>query len=358
MSRDSPQDLPPELREAFEQDVNGDSAEDERPGPEDLWALLGSAKTPSSALPDASETWAEVRRHVEGDSESPGETRSSPGEADPEASPRVRRSSRSGTHRRVGWRVGTAVAVLLIVALGAWFWQRPIAVTAAPGTSVTHVLPDGSTVELNGGSRLTYPRSFSTVAVLEDQRRTVRIQGEAYFDVESAERPFVVRTRTAQVEVVGTAFAVRTDPGGAATHVALAEGTVRVRGRAASGSGTTLRPGETVRVGSEGRTSAPADTSIRRVTAWRRGGFAVTAQPLPVIAQALERQFGPSVRLSPAIPEAVTSSPLTLYYSAGVDIETILNDLAMARGLSYRSTASGYVLSPADASRLPRGANK
>jgi hypothetical protein len=77
-----------------------------------------------------------------------------------------------------------------------------------------------------------------------------------------------------------------------------------------------------------------------------------------VIAQALERQFGPSVRLSPAIPEAVTSSPLTLYYSAGVDIETILNDLAMARGLSYRSTASGYVLSPADASRLPRGANK
>lgn len=351
MSRDSPQDLPPELREAFEQDTNGDAAEDETPNPEDLWALLESAKPPASALPEASETWTEVRRHIESGAESMDE-------AGREASSRTQRPPRSRSRHRVGWRAGAVVAVLLIAAVGAWLWQRPVTVPAAPGTSVTHTLPDGSTVELNGGSRLTYPRTFSTVALLEDRKRSVEVRGEAYFEVQSAERPFVVQTRTAQVEVVGTAFAVRTDPGGDATHVALAEGTVRVRGRAASEHATTLRPGETVRVGSEGSISAPADTSIRRVTAWRRGGFAVTAQPLPAIARVLERQFGTSVRLSSAIPDAVTSSPLTLYYSENVGVETILNDLSMARGLSYRSTANGYVLGPTNDPQLPNGASE
>lgn len=351
MSRDSPQDVPPELRRAIEQAPSDDSTSEDGLELEELWSLLGSAKPPSSALPEASDTWTGVRRHIESDSESSD---------DDARSSRVReqRSSRRRARRRTGWRWGAAVAVLLIAALGAWLWQRPVAVTAASGTSVSHTLPDGSTVELNGDTRLTYSRTMSTVALLEDQRRTVHLRGEAYFEVRAAERPFVVRTRTARIEVVGTAFAVRTTGNRSQTHVALAEGTVRVQGREAPKQAVTLQPGEAVQVESDGPTAPPADTSFQRVTAWRRGGFAVTAQPLPAIARALERQFGTPVHLSPALSPEVTSSPLTLYYSQDVDVEIVLHDISMARDLSYRPTTEGYVLGPAKDARSPSGSSE
>lgn len=347
MSRDSPEDLPPVLQEAIEQEAN-----EESPDLEELWVLLESAKPPSSALPDASNTWTGVRRHVESTIES------SEDDARP-SKERTQRASRSRARRRFGWRWGTALAALLIAALGAWLWQRPVAVTTPPGTSMTQTLPDGSTVELNGDTRLAYSRTMSTFALFEDHQRAVRLQGEAYFDVRSAERPFVVRTRTARIEVVGTAFAVQTVKDRSQTHVALAEGTVRVQGRdTAPDRAVTLHPGQAVHVGIDGATSTPADTSVLRVTAWRRGGFAVTAQPLPAIAQALERQFGTPVRLSPTLPPKVTSSPLTLYYSQDVGVETILHDISMARGLSYRPTTEGYVLGPANDARPPSGSSE
>ncbi|MFB6230401.1 MAG: FecR family protein [Salinibacter sp.] len=342
MSRDSPHDLPPALREALTEERADDGGRD-APTFEALWDLLGPVKPPSSALPDASDTWADVRRNLDSDA-APPDTNAT------EA--RARRPPRSRVHhRRVRWRWGVAAIVLLVVAVGAWLWQRPVAVTAAPGTSVTRTLPDGSVVELNGGTRLTYPRTMSTLAFLEDQRRTVHLQGEAYFEVRSADRPFVVRTQTARIEVVSTAFAVRTNVDGRKTHVALAEGTVRVR--SASMDTVTLQAGEAVHVGKEGLVSPPADTSIRRVTAWRRGGFAVTAKPLPAVVRALERQFGTPIRLSSKLSPKVTSSPLTLYYSQDVNVETILHDLSVAQGLSYRPTAQGYVIAPSNRTRQP-----
>lgn len=346
MSRDSPQDLPPDLRRAIKQAPSDNSTGEDGPDLEALWALLGSATPASSDLPEASETWAGVRRHIESEAEASGDA---PGAAEDRAA----RPPQSKASHRSAWRWGAVALVVLAVGLGAWLWHRPVVVTATPGTSVTHSLPDGSTAELNGGTRLSYSRTMETVALLEDARRGVRVQGEAYFEVRSAERPFVVRTAAARIQVVGTAFAVQTDEERDRTHVALAEGAVRVEGRSAPDRAVTLQPGEAVQVDVDGPTAAPSDTSFHRVVAWRRGGFAVTAQPLPAIAQVLERQFGTPVRLSPAIPDEVTSSPLTLYYSQDVDVETILHDLSMLRNLSYRPSTNGYVLEPAGKSRSP-----
>ncbi len=350
MSRDSPQDLPAELREAIEQEAGGEFAHESTRALEDLWVRLGSTKPPDSALPDASDTWSEVRRHLDAELETTDDA------ADSSRS-RVQRSSRAKRRWRTGWHWAVAAAVLLIAVLGVWLWQRPITVSADPGRTASHTLPDGSSIELNGDSRLTYSRTLSTFDLLEDQRRTLRLQGEAYVEVQSAERPFVVRTSTAQIEATGTAFAVQSDPD--KTHITLAEGSVRVQGRAAPNQAVTLNPGEAVLVGQAGPLSPPSDTSIQRVTAWRRGGFAVTAEPLSAIAQALERQFGTPITLSPDLSTNVASSPLTLYYSQNVKVETILHDIAMARGLSYRSTAqNGYVLGPADRAHPPSGASK
>ena len=266
--------------------------------------------------------------------------------------PRRPASSRSVQHRLQRW--GSAVVAALLLVGAVWWWAQPVDVTAVSGTTVTRTLPDGSTVELHGDTRLTYPRTLETVSVLEAERRVVRLEGEAYFEVESGPRPFIVQTPSMRVEVMGTAFTVRSRPGEADdAHVALAEGRLRVTTRADTSINIALRPGQAVTVGTDGALTAVRDTSIERITAWRRGGFAATARPLPVLAQALERRFGQPIRLSASIDAETRSDPLTLYYSQGAALETILHDVSMARGLTYRSTAQGFVLVQADDRQSP-----
>jgi ferric-dicitrate binding protein FerR (iron transport regulator) len=335
MSRDDPK-LPPELQEALEQASSDDGRASDL---EDMWALLDGAAPADEALPDADDTWAAVRDHIE-DEETDEATR----RAADRSSRRVHRPS-----ERWGWRWGSAVAVAVVLAVATWWWTQPVEVAAVPGTTIAHTLPDGSTVELYGDTRLTYPRTFATIPFLEAEQRVVQIRGEAYFEVESGERPFVVQTPSVRVEVVGTAFSVRSRPGETNdAHVALAEGRLRVTDRAASRTTLTLRPGQAATLHPDGTLAAVRDTSLERITAWRRGGFAVTDRPLPALAQALERRFGASVRLSASIAPEARTAPMTLYYSEDADLETILHDVALARGLTYRSTAQGYVLVRAD----------
>lgn len=338
MSRDPSPDMPPELRDALKNAPTDGAPDPEGADYDDLWALLDAGKPPSSAVPNAEDTWRDVQAHLD----ATGEARTDPTTARrqrPAHPPRSRRSDRPN------WAWSTAAIVVLLVAVGAWLWSQPVSVTASPGSTLTYTLPDGSSVELNGGARLTYPRSLATISLLEDDRRSVVLQGEAYFEVESLRRPFVVNTTSAEVEVLGTAFSVRTDRA-SRTHVALAEGRVQVKGRTGAGSPVTLLPGQAVRVEASGAVSPPADTSLERVTAWRYGGFAATAQPLPAILEALEQQFGAPIQLGASVPRDARSRPLTLYYSNEVGVETVLHDISMARGLSYRPTSDGgYVLS-------------
>lgn len=332
MSRDPAPNVPPELRAVLEQEADDTEAELEL---EKMWGLAEHGAPPDEALPEADSTWAEVRGHIEKED---AET-----EPRPETRSPRRPASRQAARSRL-WSWGSAVAVVLLLVIAGW-WSRPIEVTAVSGTTVDHTLPDGSTVELHGDTRLIYPRTFAAFSFLEADRRVVRLQGEAYFEVESGERPFVVQTSSMHLEVVGTAFSVRSRPGERDdAYIALVEGRLRVNNRVGTGHKQTLYPGEVATLGSEGTLKAVRDTSIERITAWRRGGFAVTARPLPGLTQALERRFGRPVRLDASISPDTRSTPMTLYYSQGAALETILNDVSMARGLTYRATARGYVL--------------
>lgn len=59
-------------------------------------------------------------------------------------------------------------------------------------------LPDGTTVWLNAGSMLVYPDRFS------DNKRSVKLEGEGYFEVVRDEKaPFFVETDGMVVNVLG-----------------------------------------------------------------------------------------------------------------------------------------------------------
>ncbi|HWP81405.1 MAG TPA: FecR family protein [Bacteroidota bacterium] len=66
------------------------------------------------------------------------------------------------------------------------------------------VLHDGSKVLLSAASELVVPK------MLAGKPRRVSLKGEAYFSVHTSDDAFIVSTEYADVEVVGTAFNVRT----------------------------------------------------------------------------------------------------------------------------------------------------
>lgn len=359
-----------------------DSADDDRRREyERLWALLQSDVESSY---DVDRAWNELAQDLDldpsgADADSSSDAAASTDVSDdvsapadaPRSGTRLERDPAAGRAadsasetRFVGWRAGIGAALALFLAIGAvtvW-WQQPVSVHTAAGEQATVSLPDGSTVEMNGGSRLQYPRGFAVLPGISQDARTVRFEGEAFFSVRPGERPFRVRTENAQVDVLGTKFNLRArrHAGTPRTEIVLTEGRVRLQGQeAGSGSGAAARPsvpkavvldapGSRSRI--EGRSTSPTMPDVidlKYAAAWRNGGFAVQDRPLPAILRDLELQFGTPLQLE---ADRTEPRPMTLHYAPTVTLEAILGDICVVQGLQYQKTQQGYALVPADRS--------
>lgn len=144
------------------------------------------------------------------------------------------------------------------------------------------VLPDGTKVWLNAGSRLAYPSVF-------EKERKVRLSGEAYFEVAKNEKmPFIVSTKTVDIKALGTRFNVFNYPGAEYASVYLKQGSVKVYFPAAESKGLLLQPEQ--RVVQQGNT-------LKRETAdpddllWREGIYSFKKQKLGSIIKKLELYY-------------------------------------------------------------------
>ncbi len=86
-------------------------------------------------------------------------------------------------------------------------------------------LPDGSKVQVNVASSITFPTAFTGAA------RKVKMTGEAYFEVAHLASPFEVEANEMQVEVLGTRFNVNAYEDEAVMKTTLLEGAVRLKSR-------------------------------------------------------------------------------------------------------------------------------
>ncbi|GAB4196927.1 MAG: FecR domain-containing protein [Thermoflexibacter sp.] len=86
------------------------------------------------------------------------------------------------------------------------------------------LLADGTQIFVNRESKITYPKKFS------EKTRRVKLEGEAFFQVQSdKEKPFIVETQSVEIQVIGTAFNVKSAFALQRTEVVVQEGKVLVR---------------------------------------------------------------------------------------------------------------------------------
>lgn len=323
--------LPPDLR---------DVPPEEHAQLERVWAMLGDA--PPATTPAATEdAWHRLRAQIEPPDAASG--------AAPAPEPRVRRdrpAARPSRQRRRWAAPVAALAVLAIVAVvGLRQWAAPITVQASGETQVV-ALPDGSTATLGTDATLTYRRGFGALVGAPEVRQ-VALVGEAFFDVESGEAPFVVRTFNAEVEVLGTRFGVRAFWREETTRVTVEEGRVRVGGggesvELAAGEGSTVAVPEGAAPEAAAVPTAPTQADVERETVWREGGIAFTTVPLAAAFAEIERRFGVEIALGSGVP---TDADVTAFYATTPDVRTVLGDLCAAYGLQFRATSRGFEVS-------------
>jgi ferric-dicitrate binding protein FerR (iron transport regulator) len=83
-------------------------------------------------------------------------------------------------------------------------------------------LADGSVIYIAGNSLFSYPQEF------KQGSRNVELKGEAFFDIApNPARPFIIETEEALVQVLGTAFNVKTS-NGRGFELCVDRGTVKV----------------------------------------------------------------------------------------------------------------------------------
>jgi ferric-dicitrate binding protein FerR (iron transport regulator) len=84
------------------------------------------------------------------------------------------------------------------------------------------ILPDGSKIWLNAGSRFKYYRTYDI------KSREVFLDGEAYFDVEKSKHPFIVHTSHIDIIVLGTTFNVKSYSEDENIETTLVEGKIQI----------------------------------------------------------------------------------------------------------------------------------
>lgn len=134
-----------------------------------------------------------------------------------------------GKSRSLYYYISRIAAVFFIGILLYFVYQYQIAevktieLSAADTTSTGNRLPDGTLIALNANTTIEYPEKF------DEDRRKVKLQGEAYFDVApDSSKPFVIEAREATITVLGTAFNVKAHEQDMAVEVLVEEGIVRL----------------------------------------------------------------------------------------------------------------------------------
>ncbi len=143
-------------------------------------------------------------------------------------------------------------------------------------------LSDGTHVYLNSGSKIKYPVRF-----LNNSKREVFLDGEAYFEVKKNDRaPFVVNTEELNTVVLGTKFNVSSYKNEFNTSTVLVEGAVRVEG---GGKATEIEPGERAVI-EDGSISVDA-VNVEKHIAWTKGKLFFVDDSFELILKELERHF-------------------------------------------------------------------
>lgn len=224
---------------------------------------------------------------------------------------------------------------------GAWWASRPAPEEVARsefesprGVNTVETLPDGSLLELGGGTRVT-------VAMGPRSRRIELHEGELYVTVQKdPARPFSVDTGRLEVTATGTAFNVLRTEG--RTTVTVAEGSVAAayEGHSSARRNVPVASNQQLVYSHRTRGVEVHETDPAIAIAWRTGTLKFNGEPLSEVIASVNRYAARRI-----VVEDARVAALGILSTVGVDssegIDSWLASLAVSFPVAVETLADG-----------------
>ncbi len=166
-----------------------------------------------------------------------------------------------------------------------------IEIVSPHGARTKFQLPDGTLGWLNGGSSLKYTNNFLT-------KRKIDLIGEAWFEVaHNVQKPFVVHTKSLDVQVLGTKFNVTAYPEENVTEVVLQEGKVNVNGLKGLFK-VDLKPNEKFTFDNGLQSGTIQEVNANQFSAWKDGLMVFRNEPLSEVLKRVSRWYNVEIILN------------------------------------------------------------
>lgn len=209
--------------------------------------------------------------------------------------------------------------------------------TTEKGEKARVTFSDGTQVILNAASTLQFPKEFQGL------NREVYLDGEAYFKVaHDSEHSFVVHTRNAKVQVLGTEFNIRGWDEDSSVDVAVRNGKVAVNSSESlqqNSSEVILTQGQFTSV-KKGENPIPAqEVNVENYLLWTNGGLHFDNVSFSGVVKQLERKF--DVQISVA-DSGIMDVPFTSTFRQA-EISEVLKVIAASMKMEYTRDGSKIV---------------
>lgn len=190
-------------------------------------------------------------------------------------------------------------------------------------------LGDGTLVRLNSNSKLTVSNDFM------EEKREVTLNGEAYFDVaHDPEKPFIIDANRSKIEVLGTAFNVRSLSGQDNDQVAVLDGKVSFKNASLESVeqiAVILSKGQYGYLDNSKGTIEVDEITIDNYLAWKNGELIFEELTLGQVCVQLNRLYDTECTYS---NEEVKNLHLTANFS-DESLEKTLSVIALSLKLEY-----------------------
>ncbi|MEN8156885.1 MAG: FecR domain-containing protein [Bacteroidota bacterium] len=245
----------------------------------------------------------------------------------------LRKVRKRRSRRLVAAVSGTAAALLVVLGIGHFSDIFPaednlVRITAPRGDQTEALLPDGSSVWLNAESSIAYKTSFGR------KMRQLDLTGEAFFDVRSGSKPFIVNAiGQLQIRVHGTRFNVMAYPDEEVIETTLEEGRISLLLPGEQGSERYMEPGQwaVFHSGKERFEYRMVNTDL--YTGWIHKKIILRNESLLQLVNRLERWFDADIK----IDESLAAEEC---HFSGIfekeSLEEIMDAIARAGDLQYR----------------------
>lgn len=196
-------------------------------------------------------------------------------------------------------------------------------------------LPDGSTIWLNRNSKLTYSRPF------DQKGRTVELEGEAFFEVQSdPARPFFVHAKAVTTKVLGTSFNIEAYPEKERIAVSLVEGSVKVH--ITDKDSIILKPGQQFSYDEKTGKGVTEAFLSDEPYAWKNGVIYFNKAPVEEVISTLERWY--DIRFELERREIIATQLVHRVEVGKRSLEEVLEDISEVADYTFERQSNELIL--------------